>query len=67
MASIWDALAITVSVVVSRAVLDLDAEMKKPTMDKGGLVRKIVSNAVRSINECGLLQPSKPLEVAGIQ
>ena len=47
--------------------MDLDVEMKKPKMDKGGLAKKIVSNTVRSINECGLLQPSKPLEVAGVQ
>ena len=67
MASIWDAMAKVVSVVVSRAVLDLDVETKKPKMDRGGLVRKIVANTVRTINECGLLQPSKPLEVAGVQ
>ena len=67
MASIWEALARVVSVVVSRAVLDLDVELKKPKMDKGGLAMRTVANTVRAINECGLLQPSKPLEVAGVQ
>ena len=67
MVSIWDALAKVVSVVVSRAVLDLDVELKKERVDKGGLARKIVVNTVRAINECGLLQPSKPLEVTGVQ
>merc|ERR1711895_119496 len=67
MASIWEALAKVVSIVVSRAVLDLDAELKKPKMDKGGLAMRTVANTVRAINECGLLQPSKPLEVAGVQ
>ena len=42
-------------------------EMKKPKMDKGGLAMKIVGNTVRTINECGLLQPSKLLEVTGVQ
>ena len=67
MASIWEALAKVVATVVSRAVLDLDVELKKPKMDKGGLAMRTVANTVKAINECGLLHPSRQLEVASIQ
>ena len=67
MAALWQSLAKVVSVVVSRAVLDLDAESKKPKMDKGALAMKTTLNTVRAINECGLLHPNRTLEVAGIQ
>ena len=66
MVSIWEAMAKVVATVVSRAVLDLDVELKKPKMDRGGLARKTVANTVKAINECGLLHPSRPLEVASI-
>ena len=67
MASLWESLAKVVSIVVSRAVLDLDAEQKKPKMNKGDLAMKTASNTVRTINECGLLPPNRTLEVTGVQ
>ena len=67
MSALWATLAKIVSTVVSRAVLDLDAEQKKPKVSKGELVRKTTANTVKAINECGLLLPNGPLEVAGVQ
>ena len=67
MVSIWEAMAKVIATVVSRAVLDLDVELKKPKMDKGGLAMRTVANTVKAINECGLLHPSRTIEVAGVQ
>ena len=67
MSTLWATLAKVVATVVSRAVLDLDAEQKKPKVSKGELVRKTSANTVKAINECGLLPPNGSLEVAGVQ
>ena len=67
MSALWATLARIVSTVVSRAILDLDAEQKKPKVSKGELVRKTTANTVKAINECGLLLPNRSLEVAGMQ
>ena len=63
----WSFLAVIVSTVVSKAVLDLNEELKKPKFDRGGLAMKVTSNTVRAIKDCGLLDPSRPIEVIGVQ
>ena len=55
------------SYVVSKAVLDLEAELKKPKMNKGELVLKTTANTVKAIKGCGLLHPSRTLEVTGVE
>ena len=57
----WEVLAVIVSTTVSKAILDLNEELKKPKFDRGGLAMKVTSNAVRAIKECGLLDPSRPI------
>ena len=64
---LWETLATVISTVVSKAILDLNEELKKPKVDQGGLAMKVTSNTVRAIKECGLLLPSKPIEVVGVQ
>ena len=56
-AKIWESFAQIVSTVVSKAVLDLNEELKKPKVDRGALVKNVASNTVRAIKECGLLGP----------
>ena len=63
----WQFLAVIVSTVVSKAVLDLNEETKKPKIDRGGLAMRVTLNAVRAIKDCGLLDPSRPIEVIGVQ
>lgn len=65
--SLWDHIANIVSFAVSKAVLDFEAELKKPKVDRGGLVLKTSANTVKAIKECGLLHPSRTLEVTGVQ
>ena len=55
------------STAVSKAILDLNEELKKPKFDRGGLAMKVASNTVRAIKDCGLLDPSRPIEVIGVQ
>ena len=64
---IWASLVKVIAAVVSKAVLDLNEEIKKPKVDKGGLILKVTSNSVRAIKECGLLHPSGSIEVAEVQ
>ena len=67
MAALWETMAKIISVVVSRSVLDLDVEQKKPKMDRGELAMKTIANTVKAINECGLLHSSRSLKVASVQ
>ena len=67
MESIWESMAKIVSTVVAKAVLDLDAEQKKPKMNRGELAMKATAHTVKAINECGPLRPSRSLEVASLQ
>ena len=64
---LWESLAVVVSTIVSKAILDLNEELKKPKFDRGGLAMKVTSNTVRAIKDCGLLDPSRPMEVIGVQ
>ena len=63
----WQFLAVIVSTVVSKAVLDLNEETKKPKIDRGGLAMRVTLNTVRAIKDYGLLDPSRPIEVIGVQ
>ena len=68
--ALWESLAQIISTVVSKAVLDLDAELKRgkgKVEDRGGLVMKTTAHTVRAIKECGLLHPNGTLEVTGVQ
>ena len=68
--SLLESLTHVLSTVVSKGILDLGAELKKgkgKVENGGGLVMRITSHAVRAINECGLLHPSRTLEVASIK
>ena len=67
MAALWGSLARVISTVVSKSLLDLDAEQKKPKMNRGDLAMKTTAHTVRAIKECGLLHPNSSLEVAGVQ
>ena len=67
MAKLWNHLAIMVSCVVSKAILDLEAELKKPKVNRGELVLKTTANTVRAIKECGPLLPNGTPEVSGVQ
>ena len=67
MGKIWASLAKIISTVVSKAVLDMNVELKKPKVNCGLLVKKISSNTVRAIKECGLLDPSSSMEETGVQ
>ena len=67
MSELWMHLANIVSVVVSRAVLDLEAEIRKPKVNKGELVLKATANTVRAIKDCGLLHPNRQIEVTDVQ
>ena len=67
MSRLWDHLASVVSIVVSRAVLDLEAELKKPKVSRGELVLKTTANTVKAIKDCGLLHSNRPQEVADVQ
>ena len=64
---IWESLAVVISTVVSKAVLDLNEGLKKSKVDRGGLAMKATSNTVKAIKDCGLLHPSRPIEVVGVQ
>ena len=68
--ALWESLARVVSTVVSKAILDLEAELKRgrgKVEDRGSLVLKATSHSVKAIKECGLLHPNKTLEVTGVQ
>ena len=67
MSALWEHIARVVSVVVSRAVLDLEVELKKPKVNRGELVLKATANTVKAIKDCGLQQSNKPLEVTDVQ
>ena len=67
MSQLWEYLASVVSIVVSRAVLDLEAELKKPKVSRGELVLKTTANTVRAIKDCGLLHSNRTQEVADVQ
>ena len=67
MSRLWGHLANVVSLVVSRAVLDLEVELKKPKMNRGELVLKITANTEKAIKDWGLLHPNGPTEVVGVQ
>ena len=71
MSSLWEHIARVVSVVVSRAVLDLEveleAELKKPKVNRGELVLKATANTVKAIKDCGLQQSNRPNEVTDVQ
>ena len=67
MAKLWDHMANMVSFVVSKAILDLEAELKKPKVNRGELVLKTTANTVRAIKECGPLLPNGTPEVSGVQ
>ena len=67
MSKLWVHLANVVSLVVSRAVLDLEVELKKPRVNRGELVLKTTANTVKAMRDCGLLHPNGPTEVAGVQ
>ena len=67
MGQIWEILAVIIPTVVSKAVLDLNEGLKKAKVDRGGLAMKATANTVRAIKECGLLDPSRPIEVIGVQ
>ena len=68
--ALWESLARVISTVVSKATLDLEAELKKgkgKVEDRGGLVLKATSHSVKAIKECGLLHPNRTLEVTEVQ
>ena len=68
--TLWESLAKVISTVVSKAVLDLEAELKKGkgrVEDRGGLVLKTATHTVKAIKECGLLHPNRTIEVTGVQ
>ena len=67
MGQIWDILAVIIPTVVSKAVLDLNEGLKKAKVDRGGLAMKATANTVKAIKECGLLDPSRPMEVIEVQ
>ena len=67
MGQIWDILAVIIPTVVSKAVLDLNEGLKKAKVDRGGLAMKATANTVKAIKECGLLDPSRPMEVTEVQ
>ena len=68
MGKLWESLAVVISTVVSKAVLDLNEELKKKTkVDRGEMAMKATSNTVKAIKDCGLLHPSRPIEVTGVQ
>ena len=67
MRRIWETLAPVISTVVSRAVLDLEVEMKKPRVSKSELVLKTTANAVKAIKYCGLLHTNGSLELTAVQ
>ena len=67
MSALWEHIAKVVSVVVSRAVLDLEAESKKPKVNRGELVLKVAANTVKAVKDCGLQQSNKPQEVIDVQ
>ena len=67
---LWETLAQVISTVVSKAVLDLDGELKRgkgKVEDRGGLVLKTTTHTVRAMKECGLQHPNGTLEVAEVQ
>ena len=64
---IWESLAVVISTVVSKAVLDLNEEQKKPKVNRGEMAMKATSNTVKAIKDSGLLHPSRPIEVIGVQ
>ena len=51
--TLWESLARVISTVVSKAILDLEAELKK---GKGKVAK-----------ECGLLHPNRSIEVTEVQ
>ena len=48
---LWQHLASVVSIVVSRAVLELEAELKKPKVSHGELVLRTTANTVKAIKD----------------
>ena len=67
MAKLWDHMANMVSYVVSKAILDLESELKKPKVNRGDLVLKTTANAVKAIKECGPQPPNGTPEESGVQ
>ena len=67
MGDLWSSLAVVVSTAVSKAVLDLEADLKKGKVNHGDLVLRTAANTVKAIKACGLLHPSRTIEVAGVQ
>ena len=68
--SLWESLATVISTVVSKAVLDLEAELKKgkgKVADRGGLVLNATTHTVKAIKEYGLLHPNRSIEVTEVQ
>ena len=68
--ALWEALAGVISTVVSKAVLDLEAELRRgkgKVTDRGGLVLKAATHTVKAIKDCGLLPPNRTIEVTGVQ
>ena len=66
-ANVWKTFATVMSTVVSRAVLELEDERKKPRPSMSELVRKNTANTVKAIMDCGLLPPNMALEVTEVQ
>ena len=64
---LWESMALVISTIVSRSLLDLNEELKKPKVDRGALTMQVTTNAVKAIKECGLLDSSSSIEVAGVQ
>ena len=63
---LWESMALVISTIVSRSLLDLNEELKKPKVDRGALTMQVTTNAVKAIKECGLLDSSSSIEVAGV-
>ena len=64
---LWESMALVISTIVSRSLLVLNEELKKPKVDRGALTMQVTTNAVKAIKECGLLDSSSSIEVAGVQ
>ena len=51
MGSIWESLAVVVSTVVSRAVLDLNTDQKRGKVNQRDVVLRLATNTVKTIME----------------
>ena len=67
MGAIWEPLVMIIATVVSKAVLDLNEDLKKGKVDQWGLALNATKNTVRAVKEYGLLDPSRLKEVTGVQ